>query len=109
PDFAKVERNVVGLVDVMRQLGATRPTLSLVFVAMRRNIDELPDVVRLAAAWGVGRLWVQNLSHSFDDTDPAGAYREIRAFAETEALWQECDPHAEARFAEAQDVADGLG
>jgi radical SAM protein with 4Fe4S-binding SPASM domain len=85
--LAKVEANVRGLVDVLRERAAVRPQLSIVFVAMRRNVAELPDVVRLAAAWGVPTVRVQNLSHSFSDTDPAGDYREIRDYAAREALW----------------------
>jgi len=107
--FAKVERNVRGLVTLMRERGAERPRLSLVFVAMRRNLHELPDVVRLAADWGIPVLRVQNLSHSFSDTDPAGAYREIREFAEAEALWQSPSAADVALFDEARAVATGLG
>ncbi len=106
-DFELVRRNVIGLVDVMRELRAERPTVMLVFVAMRRNIDELPALVRLAAEWGVGRLWVQNLSHVFDDTDPSGSYRPIREFAADEALFHEPD-RAVATFEEARRVADAL-
>jgi radical SAM protein with 4Fe4S-binding SPASM domain len=108
--FVRVRDNVLGLVDVKRLLGADRPTLSLVFVAMRRNVAELAAVVRLAHEWGVGKLWVQNLSHSFSDTDPAGAYREIREFAAAEALWADGDDGGRERaFAEARGVADELG
>jgi radical SAM protein with 4Fe4S-binding SPASM domain len=107
--FAKVERNVRGLVALMRERGAARPRLSLVFVAMRRNLYELPDVVRLAADWGVPALRVQNLSHSFSDTDPAGAYREIREFAEAEALWQSPSAADTTVFDEARAVAAALG
>ncbi len=88
---------------------ATALDLSIVFVAMRRNVAELPDMVRLAAEWGVPKLRVQNLSHSFDDTDPAGAYREIREFSAREALFQGPDPIADEAFAEARRVAVDLG
>jgi radical SAM protein with 4Fe4S-binding SPASM domain len=108
-DFERVRANVLELVDVKRRLGADRPALSLVFVAMRRNVHELPDLVRLAADWGVGKLWVQNLSHSFSDTDPAGAYREIRLFARDEALWARPNPEAAHLFDEARAVAGELG
>jgi radical SAM protein with 4Fe4S-binding SPASM domain len=107
--FARVERNVRGLVRVMRERAATRPALSIVFVAMRRNAAELPDVVGLAAGWGVPVVRVQGLSHSFSDTDPAGAYGEIRAFAAAEALWQRPDPTVEAAFAGAARLAQELG
>jgi radical SAM protein with 4Fe4S-binding SPASM domain len=106
--FARVAAHVRGLVDVKRTLGAERPDLSLVFVAMRRNVRELPDVVRLTAAWGVGKLRVQNLSHSFSDTDPAGAYREIRDFAAAEALWED-GAEAAPIFDEARALAATLG
>jgi len=107
--FAKVERNVRGLVEVMRARDAVRPRLSLVFVAMRRNLAELPALVRVAADWGIPVLRVQNLSHSFSDTDPAGAYREIREFAEAEALWQSPSPADTAVFDEARTVAAAVG
>jgi radical SAM protein with 4Fe4S-binding SPASM domain len=107
--FDAVRANVLGLVDVIQSRGADRPRLSLVFVAMRRNVDELPALVRLADDWGVGRLWVQNLSHSFSDTDPAGSYAPIRRFAAEEALWAETNEHAAARFDEARRVAEDRG
>jgi MoaA/NifB/PqqE/SkfB family radical SAM enzyme len=105
--FETVAANVRGLVDVKRALGADDPTVALVFVAMRRNVRELPDLVRLAAAWGVRRLRVQNLSHSFSDTDPAGAYREIRAFTADESLW--ADDAAARIFAKAREIAHAEG
>ena len=108
-DFARVRANVIALVEVMRRLRAERPLLSLVFVAMRRNVAELPALVRLTAEWGVGRLWVQNLSHSFSDTDPSGSYVQIRGFAEREALWADENPQARELFEEARALADELG
>lgn len=94
----------------MRRLRAKRPTLSLVFVAMRRNVHELPELVRLAAEWGIVRLFAQNLSHSFSDTDPGGSYQEIRRFAADEAVWadeEKCE--AEEIFAGARALAEELG
>jgi radical SAM protein with 4Fe4S-binding SPASM domain len=102
-DFATVARNVRALVRLMRQRRARRPRLSLVFVAMRRNVRELPAVVRLAGAWGVPRVWAQSLSHSFDDA-AAADYAAIRAFTADEALW-DGDPVAEEAFATAREAA----
>jgi len=108
--FARVRANVLGLVETMQRLRAERPLLSLVFVAMRRNVAELPALVRLAAEWGISGVYVQNLSHSFSDTDPAGSYAEIRAFAEEEALWADEDTAvATESFAAAAGVAADLG
>jgi radical SAM protein with 4Fe4S-binding SPASM domain len=107
--FETVRRHVLGLVEVRHALGAETPRLSLVFVAMRRNVAELPDLVRLAHEWGVGRLRVQNLSHSFSDTDPAGSYADIRRFAAEEALWgREEVARAEELFEQARALAEAL-
>jgi radical SAM protein with 4Fe4S-binding SPASM domain len=108
--FERVRRNVAGLVAAKRALGSETPRLSVVFVAMRRNIAELPAMVQLAADWNLERLWVQNLSHSFSDTSPEGTYRQIRDFAAAEALWSGEDrQQAEALFAQARRLADRLG
>jgi radical SAM protein with 4Fe4S-binding SPASM domain len=107
--FELVHRNVAGLMEVMRERGTERPEVELVFVAMRRNVHELPALVRLARGLGVPTVWVQNLSHSFSDTDPSGDYREIREYAETEALWAGRNEEAERLFAEAERIAEATG
>lgn len=107
--FERVSRNVRGLLDLRRRRGASRPHVSLVLVAMRRNVAELPALVRLAAGWGVDRVSVQNLSHSFSDTDPSGDYREIRDYTAREALWQGPDAEAAGAFADASVEAGRLG
>ena len=107
--FELVRRNVAGLMEAVRERGAGKPEVELVFVAMRRNVHELPALVRLAAELGVPTVWVQNLSHSFSDTDPSGDYREIREYAEAEALWADRNEEAELLFAEAERDAAELG
>jgi MoaA/NifB/PqqE/SkfB family radical SAM enzyme len=105
--FDRVRRGVQAIVAARERLGNGRPELSLVCVAMRRNHRELPALVRLAAEWGVGRLWVQNLSHTFSDTDPAGRYGEIREFTAAETLVDGAE--ADASFERARQVADEVG
>ena len=85
-DFERVAANLRGLRDARAAAGGHGPWVRVVFVAMRRNVHELPDLVHLLGEWGVDELHVQGLSHTFDDTDPAGAYAGIRDFAETESL-----------------------
>lgn len=108
-DYDVVTRNIRGLIGAKRRAGTERPTVQIVFVAMRRNLRELPALVELAAEWGVDSIWVQNLSHSFGDTDPSGSYMEIRQFAEREALWQGGYADAEAVFREARELGEHLG
>jgi radical SAM protein with 4Fe4S-binding SPASM domain len=107
--FTRLERHVPALTAAAARRGDGGPDVCLVFVAMRRNIRELPDVVRLAARWGVRSVRVQNLSHSFDDTDPSGSYAEIRRYAAEEALFTDRDVGlARAAFDEARAAADEL-
>ena len=109
-NFARVARNVRGLVEVMRDRGASTPRLQIVFVAQRANVAELPDLVDLVHQWGVPDLRVQNLSHDFSDTDPAGSFAEIRAYTAGEALAGDADQaDVSAIFAEARRRADALG
>jgi radical SAM protein with 4Fe4S-binding SPASM domain len=109
-DLDTVLANLAGLVAAKRAAGTDKPWLRVVFVAMRGNVGELPDVVRLLAAVGVDELRVQNLSHSFSDADPSGAYREIRAFAADQALWTGADlTAARTAFAAARAAARDHG
>jgi radical SAM protein with 4Fe4S-binding SPASM domain len=90
-DFARVLRNLAGLLDAKRSAGSSTPWVRVVFVAMRRNVDELPDLIRLVSDLGVDEVRVQNLSHSFSDTDPGGRYQEIRDYVADQALWTGAD------------------
>ncbi|WP_433260319.1 radical SAM protein [Actinosynnema sp. CS-041913] len=89
--FDLVVENLRVLLAERAAAGGPRPVVKLVFVAMRRNIAELPDLVGLAADLGVDELWVQNLSHTFDDTDPTGRYADIRAYAAEEGLAEDVE------------------
>ena len=108
-NFELVCRNLTTLVDVMHERSVEKPDVELVFVAMRRNVGELPALVRLAHDLGVPAVWVQNLSPSFSDTDPSGDYRAIREYAEDEALWRGENPQAVRLFSEARALAEELG
>jgi radical SAM protein with 4Fe4S-binding SPASM domain len=105
--FERVVSNLRGLVEARG--GAARPRVQLVFVAMRRNLRELPALGSLAADIGVDSVWVQNLSHDFRDTDPAGSYRAIRAYAEEESVPGHEVPAAQAIFGRAAARAHRLG
>jgi radical SAM protein with 4Fe4S-binding SPASM domain len=108
--FDTVVANLAGLVAAKRAAGRENPWVRVVFVAMRRNVAQLPALVRLLAGIGVDQLWVQNLSHTFSDADPAGRYQQIREYAEDQALWTGEDrAAAEEAFAAARAAASGYG
>ena len=108
--FGTVVANLAGLVRAKRDAGSATPWIRVVFVAMRDNVAELPDLVRLLAGIGVDELHVQNLSHSFSDADPAGRYDDIRAFTAGQALWTGADAdRAGAAFADATRAAGEHG
>ncbi|WP_433363274.1 SPASM domain-containing protein [Actinoplanes sp. CA-142083] len=94
--FDTVIGNLAGLVEAKREASSATPWIRVVFVAMRDNVAELPALTRLLAGIGVNELRVQNLSHDFADTDPAGAYQEIRQFTAEQALWDDGGAFAEA-------------
>jgi radical SAM protein with 4Fe4S-binding SPASM domain len=109
-DCATVLRNLGGLTAAKRAAASATPWIRVVFVAMRRNIGELPALIGLLAGIGVDELRVQNLSHTFSDTDPAGRYAEIRDFTAAEALWTGGDREAAvAAFEAARRAADRHG
>ena len=105
--FERVVTNLRGLVEARGR--AARPRIQIVFVAMRRNVAELPQLVTLASDIGVDSVWVQNLSHDFGDTEPGGAYAAMRQYAAEEAVFDR-EPGAAAGFFErAAARADRLG
>jgi len=108
-DFSRVARHLRALQDVKRAAGADKPWVRVVFVAMRRNVHELPDLVRLVGEWGIDELHVQGLSHDFDDTDPAGEYAGIRSFAEAESLVNAAPREVADVFTRAREQAERSG
>ena len=104
--FDTVLANLAGLVLAKRAADSTTPWIRVVFVAMRDNVGELPALVALLGGIGVDELHVQNLSHSFSDTDPAGRYEGIRTFTADQALWTGADlERAAGMFAESARMA----
>ncbi|MBV9269613.1 MAG: radical SAM protein, partial [Candidatus Eremiobacteraeota bacterium] len=83
-NFAKVTRNLQRLLHARREASSSSPTIELVYVLMRRNLNELPAFVRLAAEWGVDGVNVQNLCHDFAESTLPPHYRPMREFVELE-------------------------
>lgn len=55
-DFIKVVNNLRKLQELKAKYGVTHPILSIQFVAMRRNIEELPEMIKFADDLGIKRV-----------------------------------------------------
>jgi radical SAM protein with 4Fe4S-binding SPASM domain len=107
--FDRVVGNVRRLVDVRRRLGSATPRLRMVVVAMRRNLHEFPDLVRLAHGLSIGSVFVQHLCHDFGEESLPERYRPMRAFVEGETLLGEDQEKVRRVFQETRAVARELG
>ncbi|HZP87209.1 MAG TPA: radical SAM protein [Burkholderiales bacterium] len=105
----RVLRNLDRLVRACTLRGAGAPNVRIVMVLMRRNLDELPRMVALAARFGVDTLFVQRLCHDFAEANLPPAYRSVRAFVEAEALTDADAGWMESTFERAKQAAKRHG
>jgi radical SAM protein with 4Fe4S-binding SPASM domain len=84
--FDKVIRNVRRLVAARERSGGGRPALAIVAVAMRRNLHELPMLVRLASDLGAEQFSVQHLCHDYGESSLPAQYRPMREFFADQTL-----------------------
>jgi radical SAM protein with 4Fe4S-binding SPASM domain len=107
--FERVARNLERLAQAKRRLERSEPAIWLVAVAMRRNLEELPALVRLAHRHDVAVVSVQHLAHDFSEGTLPEKYRPMREFVDRESLLGE-DPARVARvFRQAMAAAARLG
>lgn len=107
--FDRVIANVEGLVAARRRLESASPRIRMVVVAMRENLRELPDLVRLAQRLAIDTVFVQHLCHDFGESSLPALYRPMRAFVESETLTELDEEEVGRFFDEAHRVADDLG
>jgi radical SAM protein with 4Fe4S-binding SPASM domain len=107
--FDRVVANVRMLISTRQRLGSERPRLRMVVVVMRRNLDELPDLVRLAHRLGIPAVFVQHLCHAFGESTLPEHYAPMRDFISEQTLLAE-DPDRVGRcFTAARQAAAELG
>jgi radical SAM protein with 4Fe4S-binding SPASM domain len=106
--FDRVLRNIRRLTEARARLNSGLPDVQLVAVAMRRNLAELPELVRLARDLQVDVLSVQHLCHDFAEASLPGKYKPMRAFVDAETLLHEDPARIEHYFAQARAVAEEL-
>jgi radical SAM protein with 4Fe4S-binding SPASM domain len=107
--FERVLRNLRRLMQAKARLHSALPDVRLVAVVMRRNLAELPDLVRLAHAEGIASLSVQHLCHDFGESSLPERYRPMRAFVDDETLLHEDPQRVQHYFDAARAAASELG
>jgi radical SAM protein with 4Fe4S-binding SPASM domain len=107
--FDRIVRNLEGLVEARRRLGRTTPHIRMVVVAMRQNLHEFPDLVRLAHRLSIDSIFVQHLCHDFGESSLPAQYKPMRDFVEDETLVGEDPERIKRYFTEARATADELG
>jgi radical SAM protein with 4Fe4S-binding SPASM domain len=59
--YEKAMRRTADFCSYLRQRGAARPRVSLIFMALRDNLEQLPAVIERAASMGVASVTLQRL------------------------------------------------
>jgi radical SAM protein with 4Fe4S-binding SPASM domain len=107
--YDRVLRNLRWVVDAKRRLRADAPEIHLVAVVMRRNLEELPGLVRLAHEFGLQGISVQHLAHDFSESSLPEKYRPMREFVDRQTLLEEDPARIAKYFGEALATAGTLG
>ena len=106
--YARVLKNLQRILETRRRLGAALPEIRLVAVAMRRNLEELPGLVRFAHERAIAHVSVQHLAHDFTESTLPGKYADMRAFVDCETLLGEDAARVEHWFGKARAEAERL-
>jgi radical SAM protein with 4Fe4S-binding SPASM domain len=107
--FDRVLRNLRRQVQAKIRLESDLPHLRLVAVAMRENLEELPDLVKLAHDEGIDTVFVQHLCHDFGESSLPERYASMRSFIDNQTLLNEDPEHVERCFQKAREQAEALG
>lgn len=107
--FDRIVANLEALGQRRAQLASPTPRIRMVVVAMRQNLHELPDLVRLARRLAIDSVFVQHLCHDFGESSLPGHYRPMREFVERQTLLNEDPDRIKTYFVESRTVARELG
>ncbi|HEX2979877.1 MAG TPA: radical SAM protein [Anaerolineaceae bacterium] len=107
--FDRVLHNLELLRMTRQRLGGNLPHFKLVAVAMKQNLMELPELVELAARYGMEEMFVQHLSHDFSEESLPAQYMPMRNFVNGQTLLSEDLSKIELFFGLARERAEDLG
>ncbi len=92
--FEKVIENIRGLVEVKKMSGKDVPKINFAVVGMKENLEELPEIVRLASSLGVKKVEINNLVYDFTGRE----YVNMKKSLENQSLLKGDIGHAEHIF-----------
>jgi radical SAM protein with 4Fe4S-binding SPASM domain len=72
PLLHKIVTNLSAFMAMQQEMGATTPRTSLWMTGMRENINELPDLLRLAAKMGVPEVYLQRMVYYHESETAPG-------------------------------------
>lgn len=100
----KLIEGLGGLVETKARMQAESPAISIWCVGTQENLDELPELVHLAAQLGVPEVYLQRMVYfSKEEEDQYGMAKEERAIFGTD------DDFQETVIAECEQLANQLG
>lgn len=107
--FDHIVANLESLVEARARLRSATPRIRMVVVAMRQNLHEFPDLVRLAHRLTIDTVFVQHLCHDFGESSLPEHYRPMREFVDEQTLVTEDHDRVKHYFTEARAAAKELG
>jgi MoaA/NifB/PqqE/SkfB family radical SAM enzyme len=107
--FDRIVSNLERLMRTRARLASATPKVRMVVVAMRGNLKEVPDLVRMAHRLGIDEVFVQHLCHDFQEATLPPRYQPMREFVAIETLTSADPREVKATFDEARAVARKLG
>jgi MoaA/NifB/PqqE/SkfB family radical SAM enzyme len=100
----KIEEGLTGLVKTKARLEANNPRISIWCVATRENLQELPDLVRLAARLGVPEVYLQRMVYFAQEPE-----RQYGMARDDLAIFGKDHEYQEAVIAECEALSADLG
>jgi len=104
----QVERNIGLLQEAKSALRSDTPGISLTAVAMRENLEELDELVKLARRCSIDHVDVKHLSHGYAEPDLPAKYRPMHDFYVDQSLLMADITLVKKNFERAQKVADRM-
>jgi MoaA/NifB/PqqE/SkfB family radical SAM enzyme len=107
--FDRLLANLELLLKAKESAHSRFPLLHMTVVVMRRNLRELPHLVRMASRFGMKEIFVQHLCHSFEEENLPLYYAPMRRFVRNQSLLYESSEEVEESFGKAREIATHLG